>query len=107
MIQLTVIDAPDQQFGAILSNRRVTMRLRYNPTSERWTFDLSIDDLPVLHGRRIVTGIDLLEPFNFGIGALFALPVTPGAVPDRDALPNGTVRLYHATEAEIAAALAA
>ena len=106
MIEFTITDAPDQQFGAILSGRRVTMRLRYNPTSQAWSFDLAIDDLPVLQGRRVVTGIDLLEPFGFGLGALFALPVTPGAVPDRTGLPSGTVKLYHATDAEIAVALA-
>lgn len=99
-----LIDAADQQFGTIINNRRVTIRLRYNPTSERWSFDLAIDDLPVLQGRRIVTGVDLLAPFNFGLGVIFAAAVTPGAVADREALPAGTVKLFHASDAELAAA---
>lgn len=99
-----IIDAADQQFGTIINGRRVTIRLRYNPTSERWSFDLAIDDLPVLQGRRIVTGVDLLAPFNLGLGLMFAAAVTPGAVPDRQALPAGTVKLFHASDEEAAAA---
>lgn len=104
MKEFPILDVADQQFGAILNGRRTTIRVRYNVTSDRWSFDLSIDDEPVLHGRRIVTGVDLLAPFDFGIGLIFAL-ATPGnedVGPDRAAFPAGTVRLYHATEAEAA-----
>lgn len=101
MMVFNIIDAADQQFGTIINNQRVTIRLRWNLSSERWSFDLAIDDLPVLTGRRIVCGIDLLSPFNFGIGAIFALPAVPGAEPGREELPAGDVRLYHATQAEI------
>lgn len=107
MIEFKITDAADQQFGAILNNRRVTMRLRYNTTTDRWSLDLSIDDQPVLHGRRIVVGVDLLEPFGFGIGAVFALSGVFDDPPNRTNLVNGNVKLYHATEAEIDAAAAA
>lgn len=103
MITFTIADEADQQFATVLNGRRVTIRLRYNVTVDRWSFDLSIDDLPVLHGRRIVTGIDFLEPFQFGIGMLIAAPVKPGSLPDRADLPNGNVKLFHATEDELAA----
>ncbi|MEH7876959.1 hypothetical protein V7799_04520 [Rhizobium laguerreae] len=102
-----IVDYADQQFGAIINGRRVTIRLRYNATSDRWSFDLSIDNLPVLTGRRVVTGVDLLAPFDLDLGSIFAYAVTPGAVPDRAALPAGTVLLVQASEDEIAAAVAA
>lgn len=105
MITFNIIDQADQKFSAILNNRRVTLRLRYNPTNDRWTFDLSIDDEPVLHGRKIVPGTDLLAPFNFGIGSIFAYSAT-NAKPDRNSLINGTVALYHATKDEVNAAMA-
>ena len=100
MIRFQIIDAPDQQFGAILNGRRVTLRLRYNPSIDRWSFDLSVDNLPVLHGQRIVIGTDLLGAFSFGIGQIFAWPYVQGAQPDRVNLPNGNVRLYHVTDEE-------
>ncbi|MBY5682638.1 hypothetical protein HFO32_10765 [Rhizobium leguminosarum] len=102
-----VVDYADQQFGTIINGRRVTIRLRYNSTSDRWSFDLSIDNLPVLTGRRVVTGVDLLAAFDLDLGSIFAYAVTPGAVPDRAALPAGTVLLVQASEDEIAAAVAA
>lgn len=104
MIVFKIIDAADQQFGTIINNRRVTIRLRWNLTSGRWSFDLAIDDLPVLTGRRIVTGIDLLSPFGLGIGAIFALPAVLGSLPGRSELPGGDVRLYQASQEEIDAA---
>ncbi|TBZ81425.1 phage baseplate plug family protein [Rhizobium leguminosarum] len=102
-----VVDYADQQFGTIINGRRVTIRLRYNASSDRWSFDLSIDNLPVLTGRRVVTGVDLLAPFDLGLGAICAYAVTPGAVPDRAALPAGTVLVVQVSEDEIAAAVAA
>lgn len=103
MKQFTVIDAADQQFGTILNNRRVTIRLRYNPTSDRWSMDLSIDDLPVLYGKRIVTGVNLLASFDFDIGKIFAVATAAGSEPDRAALPSGLVRLYHILDEEFEA----
>ncbi len=101
MNRFSIIDSADQQFGTIIDGRRVTLRLRYNQSNDRWSFDLSIDDLPVLHGRKIVTGVDLLAAFDFGLGVIFAAAVTEGAVPDRNALVNGTVRLFNASQAEV------
>ncbi|WP_416359460.1 phage baseplate plug family protein [Agrobacterium pusense] len=109
MNSFSIIDAADQQFGTIINGHRVTIRVRYNPSSDRWSFDLSIDDQPVLHGRRIVTGIDLLEAFQksflrkfqFDIGALVAVPVKAGINPDRQSLPNGTIKLLHFSSDEI------
>lgn len=97
----------DQQFGTIINNRRVTVRLRYNVTTDRWSFDLSLDDMPVLYGRRIVTGIDLLAPYRLGIGMFFAGGNNDRAVPGRNALPSGEVIFFQVTEAEFEASDAA
>jgi hypothetical protein len=104
MITFKIIDSADQQFATVLNNRRVTLRLRWNLTSGRWSLDVAIDDVPVLTGRRVVTGIDLLSPFRLGIGAIFCLPAVPGAEPGRSELPGGDVRLYQASQEEIDAA---
>jgi hypothetical protein len=107
MIAFKIIDSADQQFATVLNNRRVTLRLRWNLRSGRWSLDVAIDDVPVLTGRRVVTGIDLLFPFKLGIGAIFALAAVPGAEPGRAELPSGNVRLYQASQEEIDAAAAA
>lgn len=108
MIQIEIAENPDQRFGLTLGNRRVTMRVRYNTLIDRWSFDLSVDDVPVLTGRRIIVGVDLLAAFpQFDLGVLFAADIVEGSQPGRYDLPNGKVRLYQATEAEIADAILA
>ena len=106
MIMFKIVDSADQQFSAIVGTNRVTLRLRWNLTSGRWSLDVAIDDLPILTGRRVVSGVDLLAPFGLGIGAIFALPAVPGALPGRTELPDASVRLYHATQDEIDAVAA-
>lgn len=102
MRQFTIIDAADQQFSDILNGRRVTLRFRYNRTTDRWSFDLSLDDLPIILGHRIVTGVDLLAPYDLDLGLLFALPSgNADVLPGRNALIDGRVRLYHTTETEV------
>lgn len=98
-----IIDEADQQFSAVMNNRRVTLRLRYNKIVDRWMFDLSIDDQPVLNGRRIVAGLDLLRGFGLGIGAIVAFSPA-GAAPNRAALPSGVVKLYSVSADEMKAA---
>lgn len=108
MTEFEIANEADQQFATILENRRVSFRLRYSETSDRWSLDLSVDDLPVLMGVRIVTGVDLLSPYNLGLGILFALPsAEDDAPPNRTNLPSGVVRLYHTTDEEVEATLAA
>jgi hypothetical protein len=106
MIEFRIVDEPKQKFSLLLNGRRVTFLLWFSGVTNRWSFDLSLDDGPVIQGRRIVTGTDLLAPFGLGIGVLFAFSET-GAEPTRENLPLGIVKLYHTTQEEIDAAVAA
>lgn len=93
-------DSADQKFSTIISRRRVTLRVRYNHTSERWSFDLALDGDYILHGRRIVLNTDLIGPFDFGIGALFAYSDNRDS-PSRHELVDGRVCIFHATKEEL------
>jgi hypothetical protein len=108
MIELSVIDRADQQFGIVLNGKRVSMRLRFNTTTRRWSYDLSLDDVWIIQGKRIVSMVDLFRSLpHLDIGHLYAYPATVGASPDRKSLPGRLVRLYHATSAEVDAVKAA
>lgn len=106
MIEFRIVDEPKQKFSVLLNNRRVTFTLWYNTSSDRWSFDLALDDEPIFFGRRIVTGVDLLAQYELDIGVLFAFSES-GEVPDRTNLPLGLVKLYYTTQEEIDAAVAA
>ncbi len=106
MIRFTVTNDADQKFSTIVNNRRVTIRLWYANFNDRWSADISIDGEPVLHGRKIVTGVDLLGTFDFGIGVIFAHSAM-GENANRNNLPDGIVRIYHTTREEINAAISA
>ena len=90
-------DSANQKQTAIILGRRCTLRFRFNPTLNRWTFDLRIGDEDVLFGRRIVLGVDLLQPFNFGIGGMIAVSLD-GSEPDYAALVERRVRFYSVEE---------
>lgn len=100
MKRIIVTTDPDQQFSILAGSRRITMRLRFNPTTQRWTFDLARDNAWILRGRRIVTGVDLMRGTGIeDVGVIFAHIDKPNAVPDRAGLSSGAVRLYFAEAA--------
>lgn len=102
--ELPIIDAPSQAFTTTLSGRRCDFLINYSTWADRWSFDLDIDGVRVLSGRRIVLGVDLIAPFNFEIGSIVAAPWgDDDALPDRTELPSGRVRLFHYDPLEIAA----
>lgn len=105
MIEFTVKSHANQEFSTVMNNRRVTIRLWYSKVSDRWSMDISIDGEPVLTGVRVSPGVDMLEAFDFKIGAIFAIS-EKGDAADRDALPEGRVKLYHASKDEISEAVA-
>lgn len=92
--EIPVIDAPFQTLTTSLAGRAVGMAFAWNETVGRWSFDLSIDGEPVVVGRRIVLGVDLLKPFGLGLGKLVAVDwAGDGSEPGRSELPAGAVRL--------------
>jgi hypothetical protein len=90
--ELPIIDAPSQSFTTTLSGRRCDFVVNYSTWANRWS------------GRRIVTGVDLVQPFALGIGNLIAAPWGDStAEPGRTELPSGRVRLFHFDPLEAAA----
>ena len=104
MKEFSISNSADQQFSTIVNDQRITLRLWYARSNDRWSFDLSIDNNPVLHGRKIVTGVDLLAAFNFGIGVFFAHSETNRKA-DRSNLSDGLVKFYHVDKEELYASI--
>lgn len=104
MREIILTDAADQEFTTILNDLRCTFRFRWNVLGGFWTFDLWVREELVLLGRKVVLGVDLVAPFNFGIGAIFAVDYEgKGLLPDRTSVPERRVRIFHADPEEIEA----
>lgn len=94
LYEIPVISAPFQRLTTVLSGKAVAIELTYNATAGRWHLDLSIEGVPVLKGRRLVTGADLLRPFRLGVGKLAVVDwAGQTGEPGRDTLPSGAFRL--------------
>lgn len=85
MIEIPLSSDARQSFTADLGSRRVVIEVAYNERSGLWTASIA-DEVTgqVLAGSvALVTGIDLLAPFNLGLGHLYM--VDQGAGAPRDA----------------------
>lgn len=105
MIEFKITDSARQKFSTAIDTRRITIKLSYSHTIGRWSFDLAIDGDYVLHGRRVIPNVDLIEPFNFGVGSIFAFS-DKEVEPDKNSLINGALKLYQVSRSELDAALA-
>jgi hypothetical protein len=102
--ELTIIDAPSQAFTTTLAGKRCDFVVNYSTWADRWSFDLDVDGVRAVSGRKIVVGTDLIAPFGLGIGAIVAAPWGDDAAePGRTELPSGRVRLFQIDPAETAA----
>ena len=94
--ELPIIQAPFQRFETSLMGQAVSFTLAFNAFTGRWSFGLEIAGVAVLSGRRLVPGVDLLAPFNLGLGKLVLVDwEANGAEPGRNELPAGKYRLLH------------
>lgn len=104
MIVLPVANSSDQRFSFRSEQRRVTMRLRFSTSEDRWSCDLSVDDQIVLEGQRLTVNANILAAYgSISIGAIF-VRLTSGDL-DREAFNENRATLYHATDGEVNAAI--
>lgn len=103
MQEIIVTSRTRSRYDVSLEDRALTLRTLYSNVMDQWTFDL-VDRAtgdPVLSGVPIVTGLDLLEPYGLGLGALVAAAIeSPGRDPRRDELGQ-RVKLIHVPVAEV------
>ena len=102
MLEFKFSDSADQKLSVILNQRRVTLRFRENAQTDRLSLDVSIDGDPVMHGRKMLSGSNLLHPLNnqYNLGRLFVY--SPWDDPTLQAFVTGAVKLYYLTEEEVA-----
>lgn len=91
----------NQAVSFIANGQRVTLRLLYSVTTERWSFDLSQDDEPIVEGKRLLCGTDALAAHDLGLGALLFYPTVAGLEPNFANVTTGRVELIHVEPDEL------
>lgn len=94
--EIEVLDHPDQEFLIRLGNKDIRIKLLFNPSSNRWTMDIWINENLALCGRKIITGIDIIARYELEIGHIYAIDTRASpAQPERYSFTSGDVRLVH------------
>ena len=100
LFEIPVINAPDQKLDTVLNDVPVTLRLFWNAWLGRWSLSVELNGAPVLEGRRIVTGTDLLASHELGLGRLYAVDWNKaGGQPGRETFPSGDFRMIQVANA--------
>ncbi len=79
--QLPIDNTPARNVTTTINNISVKIRTYYNVIDEGWFFDLyDIDDEPIVLGRALVTGLELLHAFpGLDLGQLAYISIANGA----------------------------
>jgi hypothetical protein len=67
---------PSQRFNITLEGQSLTMFVNWNTRANMWTMNISDDDGALVNGLALKSGVNLLEPYNFGIGNFYIVDVT-------------------------------
>lgn len=75
ILELPISSDPAQSFTCQLGATKYYFVVRYNSRNGVWTLDLYNDATraAILLGLALLTGSDLLEPYNLGIGRLLVV----------------------------------
>jgi hypothetical protein len=101
-----------ERLTTTIEGRTISLRVRYSSESESWFLDLAetqpgTEETPLLSGRRITLGNDLLGSLDLRLGALYAIDTTGAGVDPGAGDLGSRVLIYHLTEAELAAGVIA
>lgn len=97
MIVFDIRDSAHQRWQSVLGGVPCEITLRWLPHIQHWTLTMDIRGARVVTNRLVVKGRDLLQPYNLGLGVIFAAGQSEIT---RASLIAGDVRLYHASQAE-------
>jgi hypothetical protein len=76
-----VAGAPSQDFRIVLNGISYNMRARWNSRASFWTLDIADEkNNDIVDGIALKAGVDLLDPYNLGIGGFFIYDTTESSI---------------------------
>jgi hypothetical protein len=84
-----------EAFSVNLNGKQCDFVVHYNSFQDRFSFDLAINGVVKLQGRKLELGCDLVKAYRFGIGKLSLFDFVDGSnEADMVSIRSGKVRLY-------------
>ena len=97
--EISIANHPDQELSVRFSDQDVRLKILFNPSANRWTMDIWIDGVLRLAGRKLLASIDIIEPYDLGIGHIYVVDTRmQKQQPERYNFPAGDVRLIWSDE---------
>lgn len=102
ILELPLTNVPAYKFVTQLGDRKFRFRFAWNDRNGTWNFDLynADTDALIVGSLTVCLGADLLAPYAFGIGALYALDTLTGNKPAALDDLGTRVKMYWASEDE-------
>lgn len=76
-----IAGTPAQTFSIILNEISYIMTAKWNSRADFWTLDIADENNTVLiNNVALKIGVDLLEPFNLGIGNIYVVNFSGGGI---------------------------
>jgi hypothetical protein len=89
---------PDEQFNISINNKLYTFRFQYNERFDFWVFSLSLNEVVIFEGLKMVQGVNLGELYLLDIGGVFQVRSISGDLSDPTRNDLGTdKRLFYVT----------
>ena len=66
-------DSPSQEISIVLNEISYGLTAKWNTRAQFWTLDIADEnDVTLISNIALKIGVDLLEPFNLGMGSIYA-----------------------------------
>ena len=64
MKEITIGTEPKQKITILYEDTTIILDIKFRPTSASWTMDITFRDEPLVNGKKLVMGLQLLKQFN-------------------------------------------
>lgn len=93
-------NTPSQSFSITLEERSVDITISWNSRASFWSMSISENDSFLIRGIALKVGLNLLEQYNFELGALLVVDVTNSGLEANLSNINSSAFLIHFTQEE-------
>jgi len=101
MIEIPLTSEAEQIFTIELNSVVFSFRVIYNTRLGIWSADISSGGNELVNGVALVTGLDIMAPYNIGLTNLYVINIAVNNAEANSSNLGTDVRLYQLTDEEV------